>query len=330
MSISVVIIGKNEARNLSRCIESVFTAMLNQDNYEIVYVDSNSEDESVSIALSYGVKVCRILNADPFCASLGRHIGASLCQNEYIMFLDGDMELAGGWIEAAIKNIEFSQELVGAKGILDEYYLDYEDSCVDFRENVNEVFEIGVARYFGGAVLLRKSDLIQSGNWSRGVIANEEAELYSRIKQKGQKVIQLPIKMATHYQLVEKNDIKHRVRLLFNKRHLGIGQGFVNSLLTKSHFSFIRHFKFFFFTFLMDILCIILVTGAWFRGTRLFFLAILIQLGLFTLNVTNRKWHWYILDKITGIYFVPGMLTYKKNIASQFDFMSSGDGCVPK
>ena len=326
MGVSVVIIGRNEARNLSRCIESVFSALLDQDNYEIIYVDSNSEDESVSIALSHGVKVVRILNADPFCAALGRHIGASLCQNEYIMFLDGDMELTEGWIEAGIKNIESSQEFVGAKGILDEYRLDDEDSCVSFRENVNEVFEYGIARYFGGAILLKKCDLIQAGNWSRGVIANEEAELYSRIKQKGQKVIQLPIKMATHYRLVEKNDIKHRVRLIFNKRHLGIGQGFVNSLLTKSHFSFIRHFKFFFFSFLMDILCIILVTGAWFRGTRLFFLAILIQLGLFTLNVVNRKWYWYILDKITGVYFIPGMLTYKQNSVFQFDVISSRDG----
>ena len=59
-SLSIVIIARNEARNIARAIESVLRAVENWPDTEILLVDSASTDETVEIARRYPINIVRL------------------------------------------------------------------------------------------------------------------------------------------------------------------------------------------------------------------------------------------------------------------------------
>jgi glycosyltransferase involved in cell wall biosynthesis len=92
--ISFIIIGYNEGWKLSRCLKSVFEtiAQNNLMNFEVVYVDSNSGDDSIERAQKFtGIKIFRITGeCNP---AIGRNIGARESHGNTLFFIDGDMEI---------------------------------------------------------------------------------------------------------------------------------------------------------------------------------------------------------------------------------------------
>jgi len=92
--ISFIIIGKNEGWKLTKCLESVFKT-IKQSNitlYEVIYVDSNSKDDSIGRANAF-VRV-RIYQITGICnAAIARNIGARESRGDVLFFIDGDMEI---------------------------------------------------------------------------------------------------------------------------------------------------------------------------------------------------------------------------------------------
>lgn len=94
MVISFIIIGKNEEKNLERCINSLYKgiAAIGVSEYEIIYVDSNSTDKSIETAASFPeVKIFKITG--PSNAAMGRNVGAKHATGKVLFFVDGDMEI---------------------------------------------------------------------------------------------------------------------------------------------------------------------------------------------------------------------------------------------
>lgn len=88
------IIGRNEGERLRRCLQSILNVIdINKiNNYEIIYVDSNSTDDSIEIAKSFsGVKVFQVTGKAN--AAVGRNIAGKECSADVLFFIDGDMEL---------------------------------------------------------------------------------------------------------------------------------------------------------------------------------------------------------------------------------------------
>lgn len=93
--IAFIIIGKNEGPKLVRCIHSIIKAIdhNNMGEYEILYVDSNSSDNSIELVkeIKGNLKIFRITGkANP---AIGRNIGAVKSEADQYCFIDGDMEL---------------------------------------------------------------------------------------------------------------------------------------------------------------------------------------------------------------------------------------------
>ena len=101
--ISVVVIGKNEGERLAACLKSIQTA-LNVLAHEVVYVDSCSTDQSLQTAKTLGAR-CFLLAERQTTAGLGRFVGAKEARGEYLLFLDGDMQLCPGFAEKALMAI---------------------------------------------------------------------------------------------------------------------------------------------------------------------------------------------------------------------------------
>jgi glycosyltransferase involved in cell wall biosynthesis len=85
MTLSIVILTKNEEKNLEKLLPSLSFAE------EIVIVDDNSEDKTISVAEDYGARVYkRKLNND-FAAQ--RNYGLAKAKGDWILFLDADEEI---------------------------------------------------------------------------------------------------------------------------------------------------------------------------------------------------------------------------------------------
>lgn len=60
ITLSVVVIGKNEGERLGRCLDSVLSMDKIEGGLEVIYVDSASTDGSVALAKSKGVDVIEV------------------------------------------------------------------------------------------------------------------------------------------------------------------------------------------------------------------------------------------------------------------------------
>src|SRR5262249_39832595 len=106
----VVVIGRNEGERLRRCLESVCgRAALG------VYVDSASTDRSAERARSLGAEVHELDPKIPFTAARARREGFELLLGlapkvEFVQFVDGDCEVADGWLERAAAELQHLPE----------------------------------------------------------------------------------------------------------------------------------------------------------------------------------------------------------------------------
>lgn len=93
--ISFIVIGKNEEKHLKSCFESIFKVIegCNLEENEIIYVDSNSIDNSLAIAKSVDINVTLKITQNESPAA-GRNLGAKYAKGEYLFFIDGDMVLS--------------------------------------------------------------------------------------------------------------------------------------------------------------------------------------------------------------------------------------------
>jgi len=93
--ICFIIIGKNEGHKLVNCINSIKKTIAENKigDYEIIYVDSKSTDNSIELVggLDEKLKIFRISGkTNP---AIGRNVGAAESDADIYCFIDGDMEL---------------------------------------------------------------------------------------------------------------------------------------------------------------------------------------------------------------------------------------------
>ena len=98
VNVGVVVIGRNEGERLKRCLESLGGVV-----GQVVYVDSGSTDGSVEMARAMGVEVLGLDMGTAFTAARARNEGFGRLREmvagvAYVQFMDGDCELAGGWL----------------------------------------------------------------------------------------------------------------------------------------------------------------------------------------------------------------------------------------
>lgn len=113
-TLSVVVLAKNEEAMISDCLASVKFAD------EIILVDNNSTDTTVSLALALGAKIIKT-NADSF--AMRREIGQQKASCSYILYIDADERVSK---ELAQEIQDFlSEDLEIDAGILkrENYYL---------------------------------------------------------------------------------------------------------------------------------------------------------------------------------------------------------------
>jgi GT2 family glycosyltransferase len=192
--IGVVVIGRNEGQRLARALDSVSGQLF-------VYVDSGSTDGSMALARSRGATVVELDAAAPFTAARARNEGFDHLRQiapdlHYVQFLDGDCELAAGWLEKAQKFLDENPRIAVVCGRLREKHPGrtvYHLLC-----DIEWDAPRGEARTCGGIAMMRLDALASVGGWRSELVAGEEPELCARLRAAGWRIWRLETPMAVH------------------------------------------------------------------------------------------------------------------------------------
>lgn len=194
--LSVVSIGRNEASNLTNHIDSLRLLKNNNFNTEFIFVDSDSTDNSLGIAKTFFDIVISIseLNGN-LSASLGRKVGTEHSSGKWILYLDGDFELYPQFITYLNSELVNLNDSSGYTGICNYVY--GKDKLVNNVQHysVNSIKKIDSLM---GALLLPLSKVINAGNWSSNLSANEEVDLQIRLEKIDCFIYSLPLNFILH------------------------------------------------------------------------------------------------------------------------------------
>ena len=300
--ISVVVIGRNEAARLGACMASIRSS-LSVLSHEILYIDSRSTDDSVAIARAHGAR-CFILQDENTTAGLGRFVGTKEAKGEYLLFLDGDMQLEKGFCEKAMMAMA-QRSYDGCSGIRKDVYIK-NGEVIGTNDNYFACTAERIVPEFGGAIFLKKDALERAGGWAPDTIACEEAELHARLNASGARIAELPVPMIVHTDAVR--DARGIWGTLFSRRRLGEGQAMRCAMATGQANAYIQHEREKFLLYSVDWMCVILILalGVWgFLGALFFQMT---QIGMF---ISKRRIRAFVSQKLFFFAFPAGLITYR-------------------
>jgi glycosyltransferase involved in cell wall biosynthesis len=185
-----VIIGRNESKNILRCISSIKTAigdyqqLRGEITTEIIFVDSDSTDDTVAKVNAFGgVQIVKIKGSSN--AAFGRNLGGRHAIGKWIFFLDGDMELNSSFLSRYWDHTSNWQEPFVFGQWID---------VIEGVENLRPMSDIVP----GGAFLILRSTWLKY-QMDPKLKTGEEAEMGIRMKSDGHGFSRANYPMVKHY-----------------------------------------------------------------------------------------------------------------------------------
>ena len=195
-TIGIVAIGRNEGPRLPACLQSALGA-----SGAVVYVDSGSTDTSVQLARDLGAAVVELDLSIPFTAARARNEGFSQLlklapDTAFVQFVDGDCEIAAGWLKAAADTLAADNRLAVVCGRRRERSPEASlyNKLVDIEWNT----PVGPAKSCGGDAMFRVAAFREAGGFDAAIIAGEEPELCFRLRQKEWTIQRIDHEMTLH------------------------------------------------------------------------------------------------------------------------------------
>ncbi|WP_170977416.1 glycosyltransferase [Halorussus salinisoli] len=202
--LSVVVIARNEADRIDRCLDAVRTATEAFDS-EVVVVDSNSTDRTVERASDHPASVLRIPDDDLSAPAAGRYVGAAFAAGEQVLFVDSDVVLADGWLEAASRRLATAPNLAGVGGHLDEGEATANDASETADGDATEATETtGTTQtteevdWLHGVALYDADALASVGGFDPFLRSLEDLHLGFELTREGYRLVQLPTVVGDH------------------------------------------------------------------------------------------------------------------------------------
>jgi glycosyltransferase involved in cell wall biosynthesis len=189
------VIGRNEGPRLEVCLQSIV-----ESTNHIVYVDSGSTDNSLAIAEEFGVQVLKIADT-AFTAAKARNTGFYGLmqlnpQLEFVQFVDGDCQVAQGWIKRAANYLDKHEIIAVVCGRRRERYP--EASIFNLLCDIEWDTPIGQTLACGGDAMMRVKLFDEVNGFQSDLIAGEEPELCFRLRENGWKIWRLDAEMTLH------------------------------------------------------------------------------------------------------------------------------------
>ena len=196
MTIGVVVIGRNEGERLRTCLRSVIGGA-----DQVVYVDSNSSDDSVAMVRALGCDVVELDMSLPFSAARARNQGFARIRElspnvNYVQFVDGDCEVNADWLGLASRFLDENPQVAAVCGRRRERHP--EQSVYNLLCDIEWDTPVGEAKSCGGDVMMRAQALAEANGYRAELIAGEEPELCVRLRAAGWRIWRLGNEMTLH------------------------------------------------------------------------------------------------------------------------------------
>lgn len=147
IKISVVLINKNRGFSLKPAIEAVLRQLKADD--ELIVVDDNSSDDSVSILEDYLDEITKLIRiSSGGNRSKVRNTGAKQAKNEIIIFVDGDVIIGPNNINK-VRKLHENCDVIGTNGVVfgndcdaQQFEIVTQMSVDEYAEKLNENFDV--------------------------------------------------------------------------------------------------------------------------------------------------------------------------------------------
>jgi len=226
--ISIIVIGHNEGSRLSKCFNSISVILETYKNlkFELIYVDSNSSDNSIQLAieLSKEVKVFKVTGKVN--AAIARNIGAKESSGDILFFVDGDMELNPDFLKYAINNVG-DLKFESLTGHLDDYFYNNEGQYLSksprtYSDQIpSEVQQLDTN---GGIFLIKRKIWEHLNGMNTQFKVNEDIDFSLRLNKLNIKTQRLPHLITKHH-TIDYRDEKRMWRSL--KKGYGLYPGMI-------------------------------------------------------------------------------------------------------
>lgn len=191
-----VVIGRNEGALLAQCFNS-----LSDSEGGLVYVDSGSSDDSLTIAKTAGAETLRLSADRPFTAARARNEGLERLLAlrpglTFVVFVDGDSALNAHWPRAAAEFLDNHADVAAVAGRVRERHPDasiYNRLC-----DIEWDAPAGETVACGGIAVMRVQAVQEAGGFNAALGGGEEPELCVRLRERGWKIWRLDRDMAMH------------------------------------------------------------------------------------------------------------------------------------
>ena len=193
--VSVVVIGRNEAKNLPLCIQSIREMNYPQVQVEILYVDTDSSDGSPDVARSLGAMVFEEHSDFPS-PGRARNRGWQEAKHDIVHFIDGDMSIGCDYLSHAVPCLVNDQ----AACVF---------GCIDERNKSRNLFSRimhynwenkspGYLDAPGAGGTFLRSALIQVDGYNPDLLQGEETDIGRRLRPMGHRILMIDQLMGIH------------------------------------------------------------------------------------------------------------------------------------
>ena len=140
-SITVSIKTLNEAQGIEKTIDSV-RKQLQPYPHQIIVADSLSTDNTRELAVAKDAMVVCLDNAKDRCCGVGHQLGWLFSEGDYLLLLDGDMELEPGFIDHAVTFLQNNPTYAGVAGTVEmDDASNYE--FTSRKQRINKIYPLG-------------------------------------------------------------------------------------------------------------------------------------------------------------------------------------------
>ena len=265
--VSVIVITKNNASTIEKCVESLINQTYPKDRYEILFVDGHSSDHTDDIIKKYSevsLPTVKLVYENLGTMGYARNVGIEHSKGEVVAFTDGDAYPTKNWLESIVKVFSENdgQIVVGGMDILIPT-IKTRDSISSWRRRKFQRGISAISRIRTVNVAMSRDVLLRSGGFDQTLSHFDEAELLARLyfKEKIREISFYPEIVVFHER--RKSSMSARMRKLFAKSVMSVPVLFrrhVLSLAFSSPSSAVATSLFFVFAALVSIPAIIFLT----------------------------------------------------------------------
>jgi len=227
--VSFIIIGRNEGWKLTKCFQSVIdTINYNKlENHEIIYVDSQSTDDSIERAKKFSeIKIFQIIGQCN--AAIARNIGAKESSGDTLFFIDGDMEILPEFLPLVFEE-EKKLKYDFVSGQLIDHFYDVANNLL-YKKNHISINKEQYKETTGGIFLINRELWDSVNGMKTKYRVNEDLDLGLRLSQKGTKLLRKIEVLAKHHTV----SYKDSSRMWYNLFH---GLEFYKVTLLRDHYN---------------------------------------------------------------------------------------------